>query len=101
MVQGLIFDVLYAIPEILREPAIQVFLMKIEDALIEFEVRYFINVALHSRAEIRSRVLFAIMARLNAAGVKAPIQPMEIALKTASSSRPLLGEVDDDVDANH
>ena len=51
------------------------------DVLIEFEVRYFINVATHSRVETRSKVLFAIMAQFKAAGVKSPVPPFEVDLK--------------------
>ena len=80
LVQQLIFDVLAIIPEILNEPASQVFLMRIDEALIEFEVRYFINVALYSRVEVRSKVLFAIMAQFKATGIKPPIPPIEVDL---------------------
>lgn len=85
LVQQLVFDVLAIIPEILNEPPTQVFLMKIDDALIEFEIRYFINVATHSRVETRSKVLFAIMAQFKAAGIKPPIPPIEIDLKENQS----------------
>lgn len=81
MIQQLILDVLAIIPEIVDEPAPQVFLKQIDDALIEFEVRYFINVQLHTRFEIRSKVLFAITAQFKAAGVKPPIPPISIELK--------------------
>lgn len=81
MIQQLILDVLAIIPEIVDEPPAQVFLKKIDEALIEFEVRYFINVQLYTRFEIRSKVLFAIMAQFRAAGVKAPIPPISIELK--------------------
>ncbi|AHE67391.1 small-conductance mechanosensitive channel [Legionella oakridgensis ATCC 33761 = DSM 21215] len=81
MIQQLILDVLAIIPEILDDPPPQVFLKQIDDALIEFEVRYFINVQLHTRFEIRSKVLFAITAQFKAAGVKPPIPPLSIELK--------------------
>lgn len=80
-VQALILDVLAIIPEILSTPPVQVLLKKIDDALIEFEIRYFINVQLYTRFEIRSKVLFAIMAQFKAAGVKHPIPPLQIELK--------------------
>lgn len=85
LVQRLIFDVLEIIPEILSEPETQVFLMRIDEALIEFEVRYFINVATHSRVETRSKVLFAIMAQFKAAGIKSPIPPIEVDLKESDA----------------
>jgi len=81
LVQLLIIDVLGTIPEILEEPPIQVILTKIDDALIEFEVRYFINVQLYTRVEIRSKVLFALMAAFKVAGVKPPIPPFNVALQ--------------------
>ncbi|WED44293.1 mechanosensitive ion channel domain-containing protein [Legionella cardiaca] len=81
MVQQIIMDVLAVIPEIVSDPPSQVFLKQIDDALIEFEIRYFINVQLHTRFEIRSKVLFAITAQFKAAGIKAPIPPISVELK--------------------
>lgn len=81
MIQQLILDVLAIIPEIVAEPPAQVFLKKIDEALIEFEVRYFINVQTYNRVEIRSKVLFAITAQFKAAGIKAPIEPLTIEFK--------------------
>ncbi len=81
MIQQIIFDVLAIIPEIVADPPPQVFLKQIDDALIEFEIRYFINVQLYTRFEIRSKVLFAITAQFKAAGVKAPIPPISVELK--------------------
>ena len=80
LVQQLIIDVLDIIPEVLREPQAQVYLKQIDDALLEFDVRYFINIQLNTRFEIRSKVLFAIMAQFQAAGIKAPIPPMRVEL---------------------
>jgi len=82
LVQQLILDVLEIIPEVLSTPETQVFLKKIDDALIEFDVRYFINIQLNTRFAIRSKVLFAIMAQFKAAGIKAPIPPMRVELTT-------------------
>lgn len=81
MIQQLILDVLAIIPEIVGDPPTQVFLKKIDEALIEFEVRYFINVHDHNRVEIRSKVLFAITAQFKAAGIKAPIEPITVEFK--------------------
>ncbi len=81
IVQQLILNVLVNIPEIVPDPPSQVFLKKIDEALIEFEARYFINVQTHSRVEIRSKVLFAITARFKAAGIKPPIEPVAIEIK--------------------
>ena len=81
LIQQLIADVLTSIPEIVSEPPSQVLLKQIDDALIEFEVRYFINVQLHTRFEIRSKVLFAITAQFKTAGIKPPIPPFSVELK--------------------
>lgn len=81
MIQQLILDVLAIIPEIVPDPPAQVFLKKIDEALIEFEARYFINVQIHTRVEIRSNVLFAITAQFKAAGVKPPVEPISIEFK--------------------
>lgn len=77
-VQELILDVLAIIPEVLEEPSTQVYLKHIDEALIEFEVRYFIDIKAHSRMEVRSIVLFAITAQFKAAGIKPPIPPFSI-----------------------
>jgi potassium efflux system protein len=81
MIQQLILDVLAIIPEIVADPPVQVFLKKIDEALIEFEARYFINVQLHTRFEVRSKVLFAITAQFKAAGVKPPVEPITVEFK--------------------
>jgi potassium efflux system protein len=80
MVQQLILDVLAIIPEIVPEPPAQVFLRKITGALVEFEIRYFINVQRYSRVEIQSKVLFAITAQFKAAGIKPPVEPISVEL---------------------
>lgn len=81
MIQQLIFDVLAITPEIVSDPPAQVFLKKIDAALIEFEARYFINVQLHTRFEVRSKVLFAITAQFKAANIKPPIEPISVEFK--------------------
>ena len=84
MVQELIFDSLKIIPEILTEPPPQVLIKQIDDALVDFEIRYFINVQLYTRFEIRSKVLFAIIEKFKAAGIKAPIPPISVEIQNAS-----------------
>ncbi|AAU27561.1 TPA: mechanosensitive ion channel [Legionella pneumophila] len=85
MIQQLILDVLAIIPEIVPDPPAQVFLKKIDTALIEFEARYFINIQNHNRVEVRSKVLFAITAQFKAAGIQPPIEPITVELKESSS----------------
>jgi len=81
LIQQLIMSVFSSIPEIVADPPPQVFLKQIDDALIEFEVRYFINVQVYTRFEIRSKVLFAITAQFKMAGIRAPIPPISIELR--------------------
>jgi potassium efflux system protein len=78
VVQKLLMDVLMETPEILTQPPPQAFLNQIEEALISFEVRYFINVNLHTRFEVKSKVLFAISDKFKAAGIKPPIPPLHV-----------------------
>ena len=84
LIIGLIHAVLAEIPEILNEPAPQVYLKEIDEALLEFEVRYFINVQLHTRFEIRSKALLAIMSEFKAKGIEPPIPPLAVELKPVS-----------------
>lgn len=86
MIQALIYQVLEAIPEVLNQPTPQVLLTQIDTALLEFEVRYFINVEQYTRFEVRSKVLFAIMARFKEAGVHAPIPPFAVELTEREGS---------------
>ena len=86
LIQQLIFEVLQIIPEIMHEPPSQVLLKQIDEALIEFEVRYFINIQMHTRFEIRSKFLFALTAQFKAAGVKPPIPPLSVEIKNVGSN---------------
>ena len=78
LIQKLIFEVLESIPEVLKEPPSQVFLAQIDEALIAFEVRYFINIQFNMRFAVRSDVLFGIMKKFEEAGIKAPIPPVRV-----------------------
>jgi potassium efflux system protein len=86
LIQQLIFEVLQIIPEIMQEPPSQVLLKQIHEALIEFEVRYFINIQMHTRFEIRSKFLFALTAQFKAAGVKPPIPPLSVEIKNVGTN---------------
>lgn len=81
MIQQLIIDVIATIPEILSTPNPEVFLSHIDDALISFELRYYISLASHSRFEVKSRILFAIHEQFKKSGIDAPIQPLRIELQ--------------------
>ncbi len=95
LIRQLIFDVLDIIPEVLKEPPCQVFLKHIDDALIEFEVRYFINIQFNPRIAVRSDVLLAIMAQFKAAGIQAPIPPFRIEVEKDTDKKDELKDEDD------
>ncbi len=96
LVQQLILDVLEIIPEVLSTPETQVYLKQIDEALLEFDVRYFINIQLNTRFMIRSKVLFAIMAQFKAAGIEAPIPPMRVELTADPSDLNDHDEIEND-----
>lgn len=77
-VQKLIYDVLDEINDIVTDPSPRVLLRTIDDTLIEFQVRYFINLQKNnSRAEVRSRVLFAIWVKFKEHAIRPPIPQQE------------------------
>lgn len=93
-IQQLLFEVLAQTPEILSAPPSQAFLAQIDEALMAFEIRYFINVNLHTRFEVRSKVLFSITAKFKEAGIKPPIPPIQVELSTHQG--PEMGERGED-----
>lgn len=78
--QAIILKILTQTPEILMDPQPHVFLTQIDEALIAFEARYFINVNVYTRFEVRSKVLFSITEAFKEAGIKSPIPPMQVEL---------------------
>lgn len=86
LVHRTLSEVLTQIPEILTEPPAQVFLKQIDESLMSFEVRYFINIEKHSRVEVRSKVLFAIVEAFDKAGIKAPVPSMAIEVQDTKNS---------------
>lgn len=84
MVQQLIIDVITTIPEILDTPTPEVFLSHIDEALIAFELRYYMSLENHSRYEVKSRILFAIHKQFKKSGISAPIPPFRIEVEDAA-----------------
>lgn len=70
-VQQMILGILHEIPEVLSEPEPEVFFIN-ADALIEFHVRYFINIAEYKRAAVRSKVILNIVEALKKEGIRPP-----------------------------
>jgi potassium efflux system protein len=81
-VQSIILKVLSQVKEVLKEPQYQVLLMHIDDVLMAFEVRYFINVEINTRVEVCSKILFAIDTQFKKAGIRPPITSYEVQLDT-------------------
>lgn len=86
-VQALIIHVLGECVDVVKEPNPQVYLKEIDDALLEFEVRFFLNIEVsHSRPKVRSDVLFAIWQRFEECGIKPPHPQQDIHVKTLPES---------------
>ena len=73
VIRDIITDVLEKSDEVVSDPAPQVFLREIQEPLLEFELRYFIDLSLgRSRPATRSKVLFEIWEAFNENGIKPP-----------------------------
>lgn len=60
-IQELILNLLYKIPSVVDNPEPEVFMTEMNDALIEIEIRFYLNLQTEqSRSRVRSEVLFAI-----------------------------------------
>lgn len=85
-VQDIILQVLKDTPAVVSFPEPEVFLKEIEESLLEFEVRYFINLQFNnSRPEIRSKVLFTIWERFKDQGIEPPHPQYDVCVKSDSS----------------
>lgn len=72
-VQAIILDELRKNGKVLEKPVPQVFIKDMESALLEFEVRYFIDLrGGFPRAEVRSEILFSLWERFKEMGIQAP-----------------------------
>jgi potassium efflux system protein len=81
-VQALIQNVLNNHKDVLKEPASEVYLIELNDGMIEFEIRYYINLRqVVSRTGVRSEVLMAIWEAFEKDGIKPPYPHHEIYLK--------------------
>lgn len=81
-VQAVIYKVLAAHKDVMKDPVPEVFLKELTDGLIEFEVRYYINLRqVKSRISIRSEVLVSIWEVFEKTGIQPPYPHHEIYLK--------------------
>ena len=83
-VQKLIYETLAEHNNVLKEPAPEVFLKELADELVEFEVRYFVNLRqIKSRVSVRSEVLMTIWETFDKHGIQAPSPQHEVHIKGA------------------
>lgn len=88
-VQALIYEVLEMSKDVLKDPAPEVFLKELADGLIEFEVRYYVNLRLiKSRLSIRSEVLLALWEMFDKNNIKTSYPPREVHFKNQASLTP-------------
>lgn len=81
-VQELIYEALASKKNILSDPAPEVFLKELADELIEFEVRYFVNLRqIKSRVSVRSEVLMNIWETFEKHGIQPPYPQHEVLIK--------------------
>ncbi|OGT62693.1 MAG: hypothetical protein A3E85_00385 [Gammaproteobacteria bacterium RIFCSPHIGHO2_12_FULL_45_12] len=81
-VQQIIMEVLLQHHAVLRDPAPDVFLKQIEDTLMEFELRYYVDIKLvKSRPRVISLVLLDIWDAFSKHGIKTPFPQHKVLLQ--------------------
>ncbi len=81
-VQALIHQVISASKFILSEPAPEVFLKEMNDLLLHFELRYFVNIRMvKSRTMVASNLLMAIWDAFAEHGIRPPYPQQEIFIR--------------------
>lgn len=81
-VSVIIKNVLSQQKEVLADPTYEVFLKDISDTLMDFEIRYFVNIRqIKSRTAVSSVVLMAIWDAFALHGIKPPFPQQEIVLR--------------------
>lgn len=81
-VKVIIQDVVSAHPEVLKDPEPEVYLKQMSETLLEFELRYYINIRqAMSRTRVMSSVLMNIWDAFAIHGIKPPYPQQEIILR--------------------
>ncbi|EKD69829.1 MAG: hypothetical protein ACD_46C00721G0003 [uncultured bacterium] len=84
-VKNIIQNVLAVDQHILQDPAPEVYLDEMSDTLLQFEIRYFVNIRqVKSRVKVMSSVLMAIWDAFAQHGIKPPYPQQEIFLRSES-----------------
>jgi potassium efflux system protein len=82
-VRVIIQDVLAAHKDVLNDPQPEVFVKEMNDTLMEFEIRYFVNIRqVKSRMSVISSVLMQIWDAFEKEGIKPPYPQQEILLRS-------------------
>ena len=91
IVTNIIHHVLDTHKEVLKDPPHEVFLKDMSDILMEFEVRYFVNIRqVKSRICVTSSLLMGIWDEFAKYGIKPPYPQQEIFLRNEVASVPML-----------
>jgi potassium efflux system protein len=89
-IKVIIQNVLTAHKDVLKDPMPEVFLKEISDTLMDFEIRYFVNIRqVKSRISVTSNVLMQIWDAFAAQGIKAPFPQQEIFLRSTQQGAAL------------
>jgi potassium efflux system protein len=82
-VAELIKRVIAGIPTVLKEPAPEVFLREMDEHVMCYEIRYFVNIrSVPSRISVTSTVLMSIWDAFAEHGIKAPYPRQEVLLRS-------------------
>lgn len=82
VVKDLIYKILSMHKDVLTEPVPEVFMKQMDDIVMEFEVRYFVNIRhVKSRISVISSVLMTIWDVFNQHGIKPPYPKQEIFIR--------------------
>lgn len=87
-VKEIILYALTTVSDVLADPPSQIYMKVLNEPLIEFEVRYFINIQVSgSRSRVRSDVLYAIWEQFKQHGINPPIPPQDVQVHLVKSDR--------------
>lgn len=86
---SIIQSVLAAHKDVLKDPAPEVYLREMSDTLMDFELRYFVNIRLvRSRVSVASDVLMTVWDEFVKNGIKAPFPKQEIFIRGSELQAP-------------
>lgn len=78
MIRHLILNILRKIPTVVEHPKPEVYMIEMNDALMEIEIQFYVNLQHGSRDRTRSEILFAIRDSFKEHGIKSPHHQYDI-----------------------